>query len=198
MELRELEVMRNFYYGRCNINLIWSSEIDKLHKSNNIRKIYEIYNIGFNEIWYLIRDVKENSYIVKNRCGNEYAKDIMKKYKKEYNFFTINSNFIEFFDTGIYPIILKVTKDNFNKMYDKEKKINNSFHNNYYCQCDRTYKAIREYRNVVEYKEFTKEKDAINWCINNLIINDKTNNSLKPKDVFKYVYNESFGEEFLL
>ena len=67
MDNRELEVMRNYYYGESKAIMIWNEEIELLDINNNIKKIYEIYNKEYNETWYLIRDKKDASYILKNR-----------------------------------------------------------------------------------------------------------------------------------
>ena len=44
MDNRELEVMRNYYYGESKAIMIWNEEIELLDINNNIKKIYEIYN----------------------------------------------------------------------------------------------------------------------------------------------------------
>lgn len=78
MEKRELEVMWSYYYGMSKVTMIWEQEMMQLHEKGIIKKIYEIIDDEFNEVWYLIRDIKEKSYILKSKCGNEYARDIMK------------------------------------------------------------------------------------------------------------------------
>ena len=98
MEKREIEVMWNYYYGMSKATMIWEKEMEQLHNKGIIKKIYEITDNDFNEIWYLIRDNKEKSYIIKSKCGNVYARDIMLTYKNNYNFCKISSEVIKIFD----------------------------------------------------------------------------------------------------
>lgn len=164
MEKREIEVMWSYYYGMSKVTMIWEQEMIKLHEKGIIKKIYEIIDDEFNEVWYLIRDTKEKSYILKSKCGNVYARDIMCKYKNNYNFYTISSEVIKIFDKGIFPIIFKIPSDRCNDFYNEKTNINKAFFNNYYVHSKDGYKAIREYRNKVEFETFNKEEDAIYWC----------------------------------
>ena len=164
MEKREIEVMWNYYYGMSKVTMIWENEMIELHTKGIIKKIYEIIDNEFNEIWYLVRDNKEKSYIMKSKCGNVYARDIMTKYKKDYCFNTINSEVIKIFDKGIFPIIFKIPSDKYEIFYNEKCNKNNIFFHNYYCKIGNKFKAIREYRNKVEFEIFNKEEDAIYWC----------------------------------
>ena len=164
MEKREIEVMWSYYYGMSKVTMIWEEEIIELHKKGIIKKIYEITDSEFNEVWYLIRDKKEKSYILKSKRGNIYARDIMHTYENDYNFYKISSEVIKIFDKGIFPIIFKVPSDKYSYFYNKNNNTNNAFFNNYYCHIENCYKATREYRNKVEVETFNKEEDAIYWC----------------------------------
>ena len=164
MEKRELEVMWSYYYGMSKVTMIWEQEMRQLHEKGIIKKIYEIIDDEFNEVWYLIRDIKEKSYILKSKCGNEYARDIMKIYKSNYNFYTISSEVIKIFDKGIFPVIFKIPSDRCIDFYNEKNNINKAFFNNYYVHSKDGYKAIREFRNKVEIETFNKEEDAIYWC----------------------------------
>lgn len=161
MEHRELEVMWNYYYGMSKASMIWKEELEELHYKKMIKRIYEIIDDEFNEVWYLIRDKKEKSYILKSKCRNEYSKDFMQQYKPIYK---ISSEVIKMFDKGIYPIIFKIPADIYSNFYNEEKNVNYSFFKNYYSCIQNNYKAVREYRNKVEFEVFTKEEDAIYWC----------------------------------
>lgn len=164
MEKREIEVMWSYYYGMSKVTMIWEQGMKELHDKGIIKKIYEIVDDEFNEVWYLIRDNKEKSYIIKSKCGNAYARDIMLSYKKQYNFYTINSEVIKIFDKGIFPIIFKIPSDKYKDCYDEKNNCNKFFLKNYYCNINNSYKAIREYRNKIEMETFNKEEDAIYWC----------------------------------
>lgn len=164
MEKREVEVMWSYYYGMSKVTMIWEKEMVQLHNKRIIKKIYEIIDEEFNEIWYLIRDNKEKSYILKSKSGNVYAKDIMKSYESEYIFYKISPEIIKIFDKGIYPVIFKIPDNKYSSFYNEKDNINNAFFNNYYCSIGNCYKAIREYRNKVESETFNKEEDAIYWC----------------------------------
>lgn len=164
MEKREIEVMWSYYYGMSKVTMIWEQEMMQLHNKGIIKKIYEIIDNEFNEVWYLVRDIKEKSYILKSKCGNVYARDIMQVYKKNYNFYKISSEIIKIFDKGVFPIIFKVPYDKYVNFYNEKNNTNNAFFNNYYCHTQDGYKAIREYRNKVEVETFNKEDDAIYWC----------------------------------
>lgn len=164
MEKREIEVMWNYYYGMSKVTMIWKDEMIELDNKGIIKKIYEVVDNEFNEIWYLVRDNKEKSYIMKSKCGNVYARDIMLKYKNNYHFNTINSKVIKIFDKGIFPIIFKIPSDKYENFYNEKDNINNIFFHNYYCNIENKFKAVREYRNKVEFEIFNKEEDAIYWC----------------------------------
>ncbi len=164
MEKREIEVMWSYYFGISKVPTIWEKELKELHKSNVIRKIYEIIDNDFNEVWYLIRTNDEMSFILKPKCGNIYSKNIMECYKKNYDFFSIDTNVIKIFDDGIFPIVFKVSIGDFLKIYDESKNINRIFFNNYYCHFKNKYKSVRQYRNKVESETFNNELDAIYWC----------------------------------
>ena len=192
MDNRELEVMRNYYYGESKAIMIWNEEIELLDINNNIKKIYEIYNKEYNETWYLIRDKKDASYILKNRCGNEYARDIMKKYKNKYIFNYLTSDIIEKYDSGYYPIVFKINFDEFNELYDSSNNINNAFFNNYYAFDGERYRCIREYRNKVEIEEFLNELDAIYWCYHIKLSKKSVLNISKNKNIFNCIYEISF------
>ena len=166
MEKREIEVMWSYYFGMSKVTMIWEEDMEKLHKSKVIKKIYEVIDSDFDEIWYLIRDEKEKSYIIKSKCGNFYAKDIMKKYESEYVFFKVSTEVIKIFDKGLYPVVFKVLEKEYSSFYNDKKNINNAFFNNYYWQSGNKYKAVREYRNKVEFEVFNREDDAIYWCSN--------------------------------
>ena len=79
MEKREVEVMWSYYYGMSKVTMIFEEEMKQLHEQGIIKKIYEVVDNEFNEIWYLIRDNKEKSYIIKSKCGNVYARDVFEK-----------------------------------------------------------------------------------------------------------------------
>ena len=51
MEKREIEVMWNYYYGMSKATMIWEKEMEQLHNKGIIKKIYEIIDNDFNEIW---------------------------------------------------------------------------------------------------------------------------------------------------
>ena len=61
---------------------------------------------------------------------------------------------------------LKVLEEEYSNFYDDKKNLNNAFFNNYYWQSGNEYKAVREYRNKVEFEVFNREDDAIYWCSN--------------------------------
>lgn len=193
MEKRELEVMWNYYLGMSKVTMIWEEELNDLHKTKQIRKIYEVIDDDFNEVWYLIRDIKEASYILKSKCGNLYAKDIMKKYKTDYDFYEISTEIIKIFQNGFYPIVFKVSESNFNNFYDEKSNKNNVFFNNYYCRTSNGYKAVREYRNKVEYEVFDKEDDAIYWSSDYAKTKAKiTKNNIRPLNLSEMVYEYNF------
>lgn len=164
MEKREVEVMWSYYYGMSKVTMIFEEEIKQLHEQGIIKKIYEVVDNEFNEIWYLIRDNKDKSYIIKSKCGNVYARDIMLNYKNYYKFYTISPDVIKIFDKGLFPIIFKIPSDKYNDFYNEKTNTNNAFFNNYYSHTKNGYKAIREYRNKVEIETFNREEDAIYWC----------------------------------
>ena len=193
MEYREFEVMRNYYYGESKTPMIWSEEFNKLDQTNVIRKIYEIKNTKYNETWYVVRDNKEASYILKNRCGNEYAIDIMKLFKEKYDFYTINSDVIEIFDDGYFPIVFHISKEEFLSNYVPSRNMSKAFFNNYYCNDGSIYKCIREYRNKVQYEEFSNELDAIYWCYHIKLSKKSVLNINKNNDLYYCVYEVDLG-----
>lgn len=189
MEKREIEVMWSYYYGMSKVTMIWEEEFEILDHKKIIKKIYEITDNEFNEIWYLIRDKKEKSYIVKSKCGNTYAKDIMKSYEKNYEFYKIDSSIIKIFEKGIFPIIFKLEENKYSDFYNEVTKINSAFFNNYYCFINNEYKAVREYRNKVETETFEKEDDAIYWCSDYLKTKEEIiKNNIRPLNLEEMVY----------
>lgn len=189
MEKRELEVMWNYYLGMSKVRMIWDEEMENLHKSKIIKKIYEVIDNDFNEVWYLIRDIRETSYIVKSKYGNLYGKDIMKKYKQYYNFCIITTDVIKIFQNGFFPVVFKVSEDNFNNYYDEKSNKTNIFFNNYYCRCASKYKAVREFRNKVEYEVFDTEDDAILWSSDfSKTKQSIEKNNIRPLNLSEMVY----------
>lgn len=193
MEKREIEVMWSYYYGMSKVDMIWEQEMKQLHNRGIIRKIYEIIDDEFNEVWYLIRDNKEKSYIIKSKCGNAYAKNIMSVYKKMYKFNTVSSEVIKIFDKGIFPIIFKIPSDKYKDYYNEKNNCNNIFLKNYYCHINNNYKAIREYRNKIEIETFNKEEDAIYWCSNFFITKEQIiNSNIRPLNLIEMVCEYRF------
>ena len=143
-----------YYYGISKMRIIWKDELEVMDKKGEIKRIYEIVDNEFNEKWYYIKDKKENGYIVKNRIGAAYGANIMEKYKNTYSFCRLGTDLIKIIDDGIFPIVVKVNKENFYNYYDKERNINNFFFNSYYCEEDRRYSAVKSYRNKNEFKSF--------------------------------------------
>lgn len=189
MEKRELEVLWNYYLGMSKVKMIWEDEMDKLHESKIIKKIYEVIDNDFNEVWYLIRDIKETSYIVKSKYGNLYSKDIMKKYKTDYEFYMITTDIIKIFQNGFFPIVFKVSENNFNNFYDEKSNKTSIFFNNYYCRTQIGFKAVREYRNKVEYEVFDTEDDAILWASDySKTKQDITKKNIRPLNLNEMVY----------
>ena len=164
MEKRELEVMLKYYVGISKVPLIWEEDMRKLHEEKIIRKIYEVVDNDCNETWYLIRDKKEKSYIVKPKFGMYFAKDMMKKYQKFYKFYTVDINIIKMFEKGIYPIVFKVNRSFFYRHYDFEKNTSSTYFNCYYFFSFGKYRVVRKYNNKVEYEIFDEELPAIAWA----------------------------------
>lgn len=189
MEKREIEVMWSYYYGMSKVTMIWEEDLAELHKSKVIKKIYEIIDNEFDEVWYLIRDIKEKSYIIKSKRGNVYGKDIMKKYEASYDFYKVSSEIIKIYDKGLYPVVFKVTGDEFTNLYDEKSNKSNAFFNNYYCNIKNEYKAVREYRNKIEYETFDREDDAIFWCSDYSNTKEKIlKNNIRPLNLNERVY----------
>ena len=161
---KELEMIHAYYYGISKMRIIWKDELEVMDKKGEIKRIYEIVYNEFNEKWYYIKDKKENGYIVKNRIGAAYGANIMEKYKNTYSFCRLGTDLIKIIDDGIFPIVVKVNKENFYNYYDKERNINNFFFNSYYCEEDRRYSAVKSYRNKNEFQRFDNELEAIKWC----------------------------------
>lgn len=190
MEQREIKTMQNYYFGMSRVPMICEEKIEELHKSKVIRKIYEVFDNEFNEIWYLVKTVKGKSYIVKSKFGNLYAKDIMKNYRKYYDYYQINTEIIKIFAKGFYPVIFKVSDREFNIFYDKKNNKNNIFFNNYYCYSKNKYKAVREYRNKVEYEIFINEDDAIYWTSDYSKTKEEIlKNNIRPFNLKEMVYD---------
>lgn len=158
------EMIRAFYYGISKMKLVWKDEIEQMSNDNRIQKIYEIIDDDYQEVWYYIKDIKENAYAVKYKAGRELSSSIMKKYLKKYNFFRVGTQIINLIDNGVFPIVVKVKPDKFLEYYDKLSNRNYFFFNNYYCEENNVYRTVRAYRNKVSYKEFTNEIEAIKWC----------------------------------
>lgn len=158
------EMLHAYYYGISKMRIIWNDDLKKMDQDNKIQKIYEVIDSEFNETWYYIKDIKENGYIVKNRLGREFGSKIMNKYKIKYPFNRIGTEIMKLIDDGIFPIVVKVKKEKFNIYYDSSKNINNFFFNNYYCESDDKFIAVKSFRNKVEYLEFNDEILAIRWC----------------------------------
>jgi hypothetical protein len=193
MEKRELEVMCNYHYGTGKSLSVWIDEVDKLVSNNEIKRIYQIVDKEYNDCWFLVRDKKEMSYILKTKRGNEYSIDVMNKYRNKYNFYKISTDVIELFDKGYFPIVFLVKNNKFDEYFDKEKNINNAFFRNYICLNDKFYRAVREYRNKVEYEEFIKKEDAIQWCIDyKLNKDDIIKSSIKKTNLLNYVYDYEY------
>lgn len=193
MERREYEVLWSYYYGMGKTTMAGIDTIRELDKKKVIKKIYEITDNDYNEVWYLIRDAKEKSYILKSKCGNTYANDVMKEFKAKYEFYRITTDVIKIFNNDIYPIVFKIKEQDFGKYYDELRNINNAFFHNYYCHINNTYKTIREYRNKVEVETFDKETDAIYWCSDFDITKEQIlSNDIRPFDLNEKVYNYDF------
>lgn len=190
MERREYEVLWSYYYGMGKTTMAGIETIRELDRKKVIKKIYEIIDNDYNEVWYLIRDAKEKSYILKAKCGNTYANDAMKEFQDKYEFYKITTDVIKKFNDDIYPIVFKIKEQDFSKYYNETKNINNAFFHNYYCHINNTYKTIREYRNKVEVETFDKETDAIYWCSDFDITREQIlSNDIRPFDLNERVYN---------
>ena len=189
MEKREFKVLRNCYYGIGKVCSIWRNEIYLLDKKNLIRKIYEVVDDEYNEVWYLIRDINENSFIVKNKYGKEYAKNMMNCYREKYKFNKISTKLIKMFDKNIFPIIFKISSDKYLSFYNEETNKNFAFFDNYYTKINNQYKCVRIYRNKVEFETFSNEEDAIYWCSDYTISKIKIiNSAVRPLNLFDKVY----------
>lgn len=189
MEKREYDVLWNHYFGTGKVTMIWEKEMEQLVNAQTIKRIYEVIDNDYNEIWYLVKDNKEKSYIIKTKYGNLYAKDLMKKYEKKYIFFKISTEIIKIYDKGLYPVVFKVFDNDINNYYDESKNISYAFFNNYYWQFEDKYKAVREYRNKVEYEAFDSEIDAIYWASNfQLTKSDVLNNNIRPLNLMEMVF----------
>lgn len=182
--------MWNHYYGTGKALMVWIDVIDNLDKENKIKKIYQIVDKKYNDSWFLVRDNKEMSYILKTRKGTEYSVNTMEKYKNKYNFYKISTDIIELFDRGIYPIAFKLDESNFNKYYNKEKNLNYAFFRNYFTFDNGLYKVVREYRNKVEYEEFNNELDALQWCID--FESGKDNLIVKKHNLLDCIYTYEY------
>lgn len=193
MEKREFEVLNNYYYGISKVSIIWLDDMKLLDTQNKIKRIYEIIDNDYNEVWYLVRDYDEKSYILKSKCGSYYSVDIMKAFKTKYDFCQITTDLIKMYDAKSYPIVFKIKSEDFNYYYNQDKNINTAFFNCYYCCCNNTYKSVREYRNKVEYETFKKEEDAIYWCWNfKSTKSDILSSDIRPLDLKERVYNYEF------
>ena len=181
---KECEMIHSYYYGFSKMKIIWEKELSDMVKEKRIRKVYEIIDNDYNEIWYYLRDVNENSYIIKNRVGRNYGYRLMNKYKNKLKIYRISTSIISIIDNGIFPITAKVRKEKFFEYYNKEKNTSNFCFNGYYCEDNGVYLAVKSIRNKVEYKEFSDELKTIEWC--NGLIN--ISRSVVKKDVFNNVY----------
>lgn len=189
MEKREYEVMWNYYLGMSKVPMIWEKELEELHISQVIRKIYEVIDNDFNEIWYLVRTNDEKSYILKSKCGNLYAKDIMQKYRELYNFYEVSTEIIKIYEKGYYPVVFKVSENDFFSFYNEKNNKSQIFFNNYYCYSKNQYKAVREFRNKVEYEIFDKEEDTVYWLSDFAISKDEIlKNNIRPLNLMERVY----------
>ena len=168
MEKRDLEILKSHYYGFSKSKMIWIEDLETLDNSNNIRRIYEIVDKKYDEIWYMIKDKEYKTYIMKSKRNNEYSSLLVKPYKEKYDIFQIDAKVIEMYDRGIFPIIYKVSKGKFNEYYNKILKNRNPFLNSFYCYDDEynKFKAVKIYRNKHEYETFREEIDAVRWCNN--------------------------------
>ena len=183
---KEYEMIYAYYYGISKMPIIWKTELDHMIKNKQIAKVYEMIDTEYNETWYYIRDIKENSYIMKSRIGRDYGYRIIEKYKNDISIYKIGAEIIHIIEKHVFPIVVKVKQSNFYKYYDINKNINNFFFNNYYCEIDNMYYGVRSYRNRVEYTSFNTELDVIKWC-NNL---EDSSLVKKDKDLLENVYND--------
>lgn len=168
MEKRDLEVLKSHYYGFSKSKMIWIEDLEYLDNSDNIRRIYEIVDKKYDEIWYMIKDKEYKTYIMKSKRNNEYSSLLVKPYKEKYDIFQIDTKVIEMYDKGIFPIVYKVSQEKFYEYYNKILKDRNSFLNSFYCYDNDSnkYKAVKIYRNKYEYETFRDELDTIKWCNN--------------------------------
>ena len=180
---KECEMIHAYYYGISKMRIIWEKELDAMVRKNIVRKVIEVVDEEYNEIWYYVRDINENSYIVKNRVGRNYGYRLMNKYKKKLKFYRIGTNVIQIIDNGVFPIVAKVRKEKFFEYYNKVKNISDFCFNNYYCEDNDMFFAVKSFRNKVEYKEFDNELDTVKWC-NDL---DHVSKS-KSKDLLSSIY----------
>ena len=188
MHKRDLEVMRSYYYGLSRAEMIWEKELDFLDNNNLIRSFIEVYDEDFDETWYVIKDIKEKRYIVRNKFKNIYGKDIVKKFKSKYTIYKINTEVIKVYEKGKYPVVFKVDEDYGVNSYSFDKNINQSFLQNYYWSAKKDYKAVRDYRNKVEFEYFDNEEDAIYWCSNNFVSKEEIlKDNTRPLDLYDYV-----------
>jgi len=190
MDRKDFEILWNYYYGLGKTKIIWSEEIKELISKNKIRKVFEVIDEEFDEVWYMIKDNKDRRYIVKNKQGDIYARDIMKQYRYKYRFNKIDIEVIKLFANKFYPIVYKVNEEQFTRNYDIRKNKNYAFYNLYYTFTGNYYKGIREFRNKLEYTTFTNEEDMIMWCkefdINKSEIKERSD---KPMNLLNYVYD---------
>ncbi len=189
MEKREYEVLWNYYYGMSKVEMIWNDKLKKLDDLRIIKRIYEVIDKEYEETWYLIRDTKETSYIIKSKRGNYYSKDFMKLYKNRYKFYQITTDLINMYDDSIYPIVFRLKDDTLYEFYNIDSNTNYAFFNNYYCYHNNLYIGVRIYRNKVESERFEKEEDAIYWCSNYALTKEYIlSNNKRPLNIEKMVY----------
>ena len=193
MGKREYEVLWNYYYGFGKSSIVSVDTIRSLDNHGIIKKIYEVIDNDYNETWYMIRDVKEKSYILKSKWGSLYAINIMNEFRDKYVFYKITTELIKIYDNGVYPIVFKVNNTSFSEYYDEKKNISKAFFNCYYCCINNEYKTIRKYNNKVETAIFNNEEDAIYWCSDYSITKDKIlENNIRPFNLKERVYNYEF------
>lgn len=189
MEKREYELLWNYYIGMSKTPIIWEKEINDLHITKKIKKIYEVIDKEYGETWYLLRTSNSKSYIVKTKCGNLYAIDLMDKYRQFYDFNTIDTDVIKIFAHGYFPVIFKVSYKDFCNYYNKNNNKNTAFFTNYYCFYNRKYIAVREIRNKVEAEFFSTEIDAIYWLSDfSKTKKDIEKNNIRPLNLMERVY----------
>lgn len=195
----EIECMVNYYYGNTELKEIGYKEMKEIYESDNVKRIYGVYDEDEQDAWYFVVTKKGKSKIVPKIRENIEGYRLIGPLKEDVEFFHIRPDLLKKYARGIYPLFYKNDEIDYKKKIDCGVYLQESQYPFCYAKYGRNFLTFSKWNNIFVMNKYESEEEAILSLLNDC----ECENNIANNDLFIFVvdnrnYNKDLSEALIL